>query len=125
MHRQFNIVARTRKRQPRRFNRQKAGQELLYTLNVFGVHANVTYIMPNFIIDVSNPAQQLQILSWSPIQTEAYTFDLLPWSREHEFAQLPWIIGMITTSTIAMFFITFLLRIKLTIPSFRIKMQII
>lgn len=61
---------------------------------------DILYVPPNFVIYLNCPPVQKDMLSEPTIRTQNFELDVLPWSREHELAQLPWIIGIALTSNI-------------------------
>lgn len=101
MHRQYDIIARPRRAHA--YQSQVAhdiSRELSEQLSQYMASVNVLYVPPSFIVCLKNPNLQMHLLSHSPLRTTNYELDLLPWSKEHELDQLPWIIGtIITTNT--------------------------
>lgn len=95
MRRLYTIVTRPRRTQTYQFDIQKICREMAEHLAMSGEQVRgIEYVAPNFIVEPYDPHQQTRILAASPLRTTNFELDLLPWSREHEMAQLPWIIGM-------------------------------
>jgi hypothetical protein len=96
MNDQYNIIARPRKQRARRFKPEEVSNEILQQLTLYGVHPVVSYSGAAYIVQLTDPYQQSKVLSWSPLHTSSFVIDLLPWSTELEFGQLPWIPGIPT-----------------------------
>lgn len=91
---QYSIIGRPRKQRSQQYRPEQVASEISQHLSLHGIYENISYLQPNLIISLNNPHQQRQILACSPVTTSDFVIDLLPWSREHEFAQMPWIIGI-------------------------------
>lgn len=65
-------------------------------LGLYIIASDITYRRPNFIIYLNNSHLQRQVVAASPIRTRNFQIQIVPWSREHELTQLPWITGIIT-----------------------------
>lgn len=68
--------------------------------------SDITYRPPNFIIYLQNSHLQRQTVSASPLQTRNFRLKIVPWSKQYELTQLPWITGTVAMKyyTITMFF---------------------
>lgn len=93
MDKQYSVLGRPRKKDTRRFNAPEIVYEITQHLAMHAIQGNVTYAVPNIIIHLTSPHQQANLLSRRPLQLTNYIVDLLPWSTELEFAQMPWITG--------------------------------
>ncbi|XP_021306014.1 uncharacterized protein LOC110431324 isoform X3 [Sorghum bicolor] len=60
-------------------------------LGLYIIASDITYRRPNFIIYLNNSHPQRQVVAASPIRTRNFQIQIVPWSREHELTQLPWI----------------------------------
>lgn len=72
---------------------QEIIQSIIQQLFVYINPSDVTYQAPNFIINVQEPVTQLKILE-NPLLNVGQSFlEMVPWSREHESAKIPWVTG--------------------------------
>lgn len=90
---QFAVIARSRKVHTDQFRKIQIIREISDKFHQYISSHDISYVPPNFIIYLDSPHVQRDMLSEPTIRTQNFELDLLPWSREHELAQLPWIIG--------------------------------
>jgi hypothetical protein len=78
-------------------NPQQVVQHIVDALYIYVDPSDIIHIPPNFIIHLDSPEAQATILDHPTLHTNYFQLQLLPWSKEHEWAQLPWIIGTYQT----------------------------
>lgn len=87
----FLVVSRVKAGAPCRASTLRIGVEIREQLGQFQSGFSVTYESPNFIIETASAAFQLQLLACRELDGENFVLELLPWCREYETAELPWI----------------------------------
>lgn len=96
-HWQYSVIARpinTHRIQVKQISREIAAT-MAYHLGAYITTSDISYRAPNFIIHLNNAHLQRQAVSSPILRATSFSFQMVPWSREHDLAQLPWITGLI------------------------------
>ncbi|XP_021321190.1 uncharacterized protein LOC110437175 isoform X2 [Sorghum bicolor] len=90
---QYAIIARptnTYREEPRQVSKEIV-ETIRNQLGFYMTTSDITYRPPNFIIYLQNSHLQRQTVSASPLQTRNFRLKIVPWSKQYELTQLPWI----------------------------------
>ena len=94
MQNEYSIIIRSRNQYWDQFRKALIIKEIRGELGQYINSGDISYIPPNYVVHLNNPYTQRAILCRPILRTRNFELDLLPWSQEHESAQLPWIIGI-------------------------------
>lgn len=73
---------------------QQIRQIIADALTIYVYPSDIIHVPPNFIICLNNAHEQATLLAAHPLlHTNYFLLEILPWCKEHEWCQMPWISG--------------------------------